>query len=90
LHYANASKPDGGGRPANSILNLDKSTEPWPVQLAKVTEILGIDIGDDWEATLTRDGYTGKQVYAVPDPRVDWALRWLLKNLQSAGDQPSA
>lgn len=82
---ANTSKI-GTGRPSHrSILELDKSNEPFPTQIAEICDILGIQLS---KADLLSEDL-GKLDVQRHGPREEWALRWLLKNLQCSDLQPS-
>ena len=70
-------------------MNLEKSTETWHAQIAKATSILGLDLDEAWRYTLQNTETCLLTSDIVVDPRVDWALRWLLKKLDPSGSQLS-
>ena len=76
----------GARRPVHrSILELDKSIEPFPTQIAEVCDILGIQLRK--ADLLSKD--LGDSNIQNHGPREEWILRWLLKNLQCSDLQPS-
>ena len=87
--FSNKTQSDGANRSANSILTLDKSTEPWPVQIAKASRILNIDLDTGWNNLLVEDEASFRRGKIAVDPRIDWTLKWLLKRLEPQGDQPT-
>ena len=74
--------------PEHSIRSLDQSIAPWPQQIEKVCAILQIDLDHTWQkhcdisASLKGSGDSG-------DPRVDWALKWILRSLEPRGEEPN-
>ena len=80
LSQANNLQADSGGRV--SILTVNKSKEPFPAQVDTVCQILRIDLGVDWTNLLRSGGEPLPYQYNASDPRPQWALKWLLKNLQ--------
>ena len=71
---------------SQSILTIDKSEEPFHIQLEKTSQILGIDLETQWIDQSTRKENIKKQRALRSDPRPKHALRWLLKKLQSSGE----
>ena len=80
-----SSEPDQGGvdrhqpidfaesRRKTSILMLDKVEQPFPTQLARAADILGVD----YSQSPSRESHgTG-----ISDPRYAYAFRWLLKRM---------
>lgn len=69
-----------------SILSLDKSDAPFSTLIDKACEFLDIQLEEDG-ITLLYDKSDARRRVRF-DPRADWALRWLLKNLQTAETRP--
>ena len=77
---ANNLQSDGNGQ--LSILTVNNSTEPFPAQITIVCRILGINTDVHWTHLLGSVGQPLPYQYNASDPRAQWALKWLLKNLQ--------
>ncbi len=77
---ANNLQSDSNGQ--LSILTVNKSTEPFPARIATVCRILGINTDVHWTDLLESVGEPLSYQYNASDPRAQWALKWLLKNLQ--------
>ena len=84
---ANSFQSDSNAR--LSILTVHKSEEPFPAQLATVCSILGININVCWTNLLNSGGAALPYQYNASDPRPQWALKWLLKNLQHGDIEPN-
>ena len=69
-----------------SILILDKSSEPFRTQISDACTILGIRI-EGKDRPLPSLQQVQEQIGSF-DPREEWALRWLLKKLQSDDIHP--
>lgn len=80
LSEANNLQSDSNGQ--LSILTVNESKEPFPAQIATVCRILGINIDVHWTDLLESGGQPLPYQYNASDPRPQWALKWLLKNLQ--------
>ena len=83
---ANHVKPSSNGPSQRSILSLDKSDAPFSTLIDEACDFLDIQLEEDG-ITLLYD-MEKLDVRVGSDPRVDWALRWLLKNLQTAEVRP--
>lgn len=70
-----------------SILTLDKSDEPFEVQIAHACNILDIDIHHDWNNSLKVGGWQALRVHTTFDPRAEWTLKWLLKKFKAAEEE---
>ena len=77
---ANSLQSDSNGQ--LSILTVNKSKEPFPAQIAIVCKILGINLDVHGTDLLRSGGEPLPYQYNASDPRPQWALKWLLKNLQ--------
>jgi hypothetical protein len=86
---APATETDCGSNPQQSILSLDKSNESFPTLIARACNILKIDLDQHWKQVSNVGGQVQRPV-ASSDPRPEWALRWLLKKLESAEKLKSA
>lgn len=83
---ANDVKPSSNGPAQRSILSLDKSDAPFSTLIDEACHFLDIQLEEDGITLLYDKDSLDIQVGS--DPRVDWALRWLLKNLQVAEVRP--
>jgi hypothetical protein len=65
-----------------SVREIEKSGSPFKSQIADICEILGIKL-EIWSSATT-----WKDLDSISPrnhgPREEWALRWLLKNLEAA------
>ena len=84
--HANYVKHSSNGSSQRSILSLDKSDAPFSTLIDEACDFLDIQLEKDG-ITLLYDK-NSLDVQVGTDPRVDWALRWLLKNLQTAEVRP--
>ena len=84
---ANSIQSDSNAR--LSILTVHKSKEPFPAKLATVCRILGINIDKCWTNVLDSGGAALPYQYNASDPRPQWALKWLLRNLQHEDIEPN-
>ena len=89
MQCAKLQKQDGAHRSPNSVLSLDKSTEPWLAQIGKASGILDIDLDATWSKVLKKELAESRREDFAVDPRIEWTLRWLLKGLEPNEDQPS-
>lgn len=83
---ANAFKSSTVRLSRPSVLDLDKSNEPFSTKIVEVCNVLDIKLrppGLYFLPKSTEESNVGKY-----GPREEWALRWLLKNFQSADWQP--
>ena len=64
-----------------SILTLDKSNEPIQIQIDEACDILGIRL--NVQNQVVSFDQQDQQEITLCGPREEWALRWLLKKLQS-------
>ena len=71
-----------------SILAVHKSKDPFAAKIATVCRILGINIDKCWTSVLDSGGAPLPYQYNASDPRPQWALKWLLKNLQHEDIEP--
>lgn len=83
---ANASKSGTVGPSQRSVLDLDKSNEPFSAKIVQAYDILGIKPRPPGSYFLSED--TEESNIGRYGPREEWAVRWLLKNIQSADLQP--
>lgn len=83
---ANHAKPSSNGPSQRSILSLDKSDAAFSTLIDEACDFLDIQLEKDG-ITLLYDR-NNLDIQIGSDPRVDWALRWLLKNLQTAEVRP--
>ena len=83
---ANEVKHSSNRLSQRSILSLDKSDAPFSTLIDEACDFLGIRLEEDG-ITLLYDK-SSLNIEVGSDPRVDWALRWLLKNLQTAEVRP--
>ena len=83
---ANDVKPSSNGPSQRSILSLDKSDAPFSTLIDEACDFLDIQLEEDGITLLYDKNKLDIEVGS--DPRVDWALRWLLKNLQTAEVRP--
>ena len=70
-------------------MSLEKSEDSFPVQVDTACGILGIDLGGQWKAYLDAGSDREERQTCNNDPRPSYALRWLLKKLQSAEENPN-
>lgn len=83
---ANAFKSGSIGLSQPSVLDLDKSDEPFSAKIVKICDILGIKLrppGSYFLPEGTEESNVGRY-----GPREEWAVRWLLKSFQSADLHP--
>ena len=84
--YTNEVKHSSNRLSQRSILSLDKSDAPFSTLIDEACDFLDIRLEEDG-ITLLYDK-SSLDIQVGTDPRVDWALRWLLKNLQTAEVRP--
>ena len=84
---AHILKIEGTVGSQQSILTLEKSDEPWPVQLVTAASILSIDIDVKLREMFELKSTQRPRRKSTPDPRYDYALRWLLRKLQNTGTE---
>lgn len=84
---ANWDKSVTRGFSHRSILNLDKSDEPFSIQIAVACDILGINLKEPSSYLLS--DVEQQEDQTTYGPQEEWTLRWLLKNLQSTDLQPA-
>ena len=80
--FADILKTPQSGTIRRSILTLDKSEEPFETQITQICDILGIQL-----QTHDHDSTNQEESHSY-GPQEEWALRWLLKKLQSDDIHP--
>jgi len=79
---APAAGLEGWANPPESILTLEESDKTFRALIYKACHILEIGLGDQWEQIIDV-GFRAQSQIITADPRPEFALRWLLKKLQS-------
>lgn len=80
---ASGISPPTVALPQQSILTLDKSDEPISVLISRACDVLEINLDEQWERIIDGGQQTQRPI-KLSDPRPQWALKWLLKKLESA------